>query len=440
MNRTRLGFPRPARSVFSTWPNKTFFALWLGSVLTLGGISLLQAVILLRAGAAPFDFGTYYLVGRMVAKEPAAIYDVAAMQNYVTWADQEPSQAPYRVTGWAPYAYPPFFAVIMRPLSEQPFSVATRLWEGLNILWLVLSVPLLIYISGWQEIRLGSRRWLLLGLLVLLCFPPAHEVILLGQVNLILLFLIAASFALLHRGNAWRDGLAGALVGLAVAIKILPVVLLFYLLLRRRWIAVAGGAAAFLATLWVGAAGAGGWQAGWALTWNYFTIYLPGTFTVRFDYSLVGNQAPIVFFIRLLGNVPLARILGLVAVGLVVCITGIILLRRHTSSHNLANLLPEMALVSLLPLLVTSWVPSNYLVMALPPLAVLVGSANLSNSWFTSPRLKLSLAVYLLMSISSYAEGEREQLFYFVPFGLAGILILWGLLIHICSVHRQSVF
>jgi len=58
---------------------------------------------------------------------------------------------------------------------------------------------------GWQALAAA-------GLLALFFFPPAHEVILLGQVSLLLMALIAASLALLHHGNAWRDGLAGILI------------------------------------------------------------------------------------------------------------------------------------------------------------------------------------------------------------------------------------
>ncbi len=151
MNRTRPVLVLPNRPAFATWLHKAFFAVCLGSVLTLGGISLLQAVVLLRAGATPVDFGTFYLAGRILAKEPAGIYDVAATQAYVAWADQQPGLAPYRVASWVtPFSYPPFFAAILRALAELPFTVAVRLWEGLNILWLLLSVPLLISLSGWQ--------------------------------------------------------------------------------------------------------------------------------------------------------------------------------------------------------------------------------------------------------------------------------------------------
>jgi hypothetical protein len=160
----------------------------------------------------------------------------------------------------------------------------------------------------------------------------------------------------------------------------------------------------------------------------------------RFDYPLTDNQALTTLFIRLIGDIPLSQILGYVALGLVVCITGLLLLRRHSFSYNPANLLPEMALVSLLPMMVTSWVPSNYFVMALPALAVVVGSADRLNSWLTSVRLKLSLAVYLLMIISSYGGGSHMLLFYFVPFGLAGILILWGMLAAGLVGHTLCVF
>lgn len=194
---------------------------------------------------------------------------------------------------------------------------------------------------------------------------------------------------------------------------------------------MAGGAAAFLTSLWVGAAGTGGWPAGWALTWKYFSQTLPQTYTTRFVYPLTDNQALTTLFARLLGDVPLSRLLGFFAVGLVICITCILLLRRPASPPDPAVRLPELALVSLLPLLVISWVLSNYFVMALPALAVGVGSLAPHSPWLAAPRLKLCLVAYLLMSISSYSGGSHMPLFYFVPFGLAGMLILWGMLIYI---------
>jgi hypothetical protein len=64
-----------------------------------------------------------------------------------------------------------------------------------------------------------------------------------GQIGLVTLWLSLAGVDLARSGRPW---LGGALAGLAAAIKVTPAVVGVYFLLKRRWIAAAGCAGAFL--------------------------------------------------------------------------------------------------------------------------------------------------------------------------------------------------
>lgn len=406
------------------------FLMIVGVLVTLGAAAvMIETIKILRAGQLPVDFNTFYLAGRMVAQSPASIYDPVALDTLEKTAERTGS--PYQVGLWSPpFAYPPFFAVLLRPLAGLPYTEAAWIWIALDTVFVLLSVGLLLSLAGWS---IKSMAGWCTVLLVLIFYAPAHEVIFLGQIGPPILFLTVAALVLLRRGGAWRDGLAGALLGLAVGIKIFPAVLLIYLLLRRRWAAVAGGAAAFVTTLLVGIIGTGWGMAGWALNWDYFTVRLFGTYVARFGFLHPGNQSLTALFIRPLGDTPLAQILGLGVVGLIFCATWLFFVRRRTATPAVDRLLPEYALVSLLPLLVPSGIYSHSYILALLPLTILAAVAVNRLPVAPLPGLRPGLAVaYLLLILSCYAEWTYWPVFYYIPFGLIGILILWGYLLAIC--------
>jgi alpha-1,2-mannosyltransferase len=119
------------------------------------------------------------------------------------------------------FTYPPFAGLLMAPMAVLPFPVVLVLTTAATIGATVLVVR-----------RLWPRKHVAVAVLLALCFEPVRETITLGQVNLLLLVLVAADLLFgLSQGRRW----AGIGVGLATAIKLTPGVFIVYLLVTRRW-------------------------------------------------------------------------------------------------------------------------------------------------------------------------------------------------------------
>ncbi|MCO7220281.1 glycosyltransferase 87 family protein [Klenkia sp. PcliD-1-E] len=139
------------------------------------------------------------------------------------------------------FTYPPFAALLMLPMT----SVSLQTAVALN---LVASGLLVAAGTAWVLHPLLRRTpwpaWAVLGtaLPLVLLSEPVRQSMAFGQVNLFLAALVLADVAALRRGARW----AGVGIGLAVAIKLTPAVLLLYLLITRRHRAllVAAGTAA----------------------------------------------------------------------------------------------------------------------------------------------------------------------------------------------------
>jgi hypothetical protein len=137
--------------------------------------------------------------------------------------------------------HPPLTIALLLHLGLLPYSLAV-------ILWTVFCLGLYVWIwyAVVRELDLGiPAAWgpLLIGL-SLLWFPFQFHIIL-AQLSIPLAACVVGCWLSLRRG---RDVLAGALLGLAVLIKLFPALLLLYLVWRRRWRALGAAAA-------VGAAG-----------------------------------------------------------------------------------------------------------------------------------------------------------------------------------------
>ncbi|PRY30223.1 glycosyltransferase 87 family protein [Pseudosporangium ferrugineum] len=144
------------------------------------------------------------------------------------------------------FTYPPFAALVMAPMAYLPLwliatiaSVATVATTVLVTWWFL--VPL-IRRRGWNP-----RYALAAASCLALFFEPVRETFGFGQVNLLLLALVAGDVLLgVAKGRRW----AGVGIGLATAIKLTPGVFILYLLVTRRWRAAATAiGAAAVATL-----------------------------------------------------------------------------------------------------------------------------------------------------------------------------------------------
>lgn len=141
--------------------------------------------------------------------------------------------------------YLPFFTIFMLPWSLLPLRVAVALFT-------LLSLGLFAVTAAMTETLLadglGRRPRGALLLALALALPYVHSCAVLGNVGLLLLFLIVAAWFLVERGREWEAGIA---LGLATLIKLLPAALIVFFLLQRRW-RVAGAAAVVVLVLGLG--------------------------------------------------------------------------------------------------------------------------------------------------------------------------------------------
>lgn len=144
------------------------------------------------------------------------------------------------------YVYPPLFAILLVPFAEKPPDHPIELWTlpfGVSVaLWYFLSVVLLGVAVHWLAGVLeettpglrgqpGSRRWWALRLLpILVCLPSIGHTLARGQVNLLILLLLAGMAAALVKGRSFR---AGLWLSGAICIKVIPAFLLIVAVWRR---------------------------------------------------------------------------------------------------------------------------------------------------------------------------------------------------------------
>jgi hypothetical protein len=127
-----------------------------------------------------------------------------------------------------PYKYPPLFAVLLLPLTKLPILSAQRIWIIINeiLLWsaVVLSVSLVRkQMSIWQLLVVGCA---------VLGFYPVYTSLKLGQVSILLYFLVTLSIWLWQRD---KRVLAALMLALAGVVKVLPLILLVYLFWKREY-------------------------------------------------------------------------------------------------------------------------------------------------------------------------------------------------------------
>ncbi|MFR9775489.1 glycosyltransferase 87 family protein [Micromonospora sp. MS34] len=148
------------------------------------------------------------------------------------------------------FTYPPFAALVMLPMAYLAWPAAITVSVVATVL---VSTVVLWWLVDPIARRAGWARWFTLAVALCLAaaFEPMRETVNFGQVNMLLLFLVAVDLLrLLPAGSRWT----GVGVGLATAIKLTPGIFIVYLLVTGRWRAAftAMGAAAG-ATLLAGA-------------------------------------------------------------------------------------------------------------------------------------------------------------------------------------------
>jgi hypothetical protein len=180
-----------------------------------------------------FDFSQEWLSGRSFwAGQPVYLPQREALLAH-TGYQAERGQWVYP---WN--AHPPVSILIALPFTRLPYEQAHFAWNLAMLGSFLIALVLALRFRG-APFHVFDCLWLLAMLAV--CFPLLLQT-LCGQLNGILVLLIVLAWA---ADRHEFDGVAGALIGAAAAIKIIPAFLLLYWLARSKWRALAGALASF---------------------------------------------------------------------------------------------------------------------------------------------------------------------------------------------------
>jgi hypothetical protein len=176
--------------------------------------------------------------------------------------------------GGTEYLYPPTLALVLLPAPS--YQVAWWGWAILSLAcWLGALALIVRELAGDLRQRLEPIWWPVLTM-ALVNFPPALFHLTCGQMQLLILMLATLAWLCLRRG---RDGTAGVLLGLTIALKLYPALILLPLFIQRRWRCVVAAGSVAGSILFLGYT-----RVGWNEAYVYVTTILPGV-------SAVGSQA-----------------------------------------------------------------------------------------------------------------------------------------------------
>jgi hypothetical protein len=194
--------------------------MWSRALIAALVLILVSAAYLLRIRSGMADFAVNYRAGqRMVAGE--TLYQTS--------------------DGHYMFKYLPSSALLYAPLGALPLEMAKPVWFALSLLALAGNFVVARGLAGVQ-----ARRAVPVLAGVILAKYILHE-LRLGQINLLVALVMLAGWqALQGRPDSRAELKAGALAGLAIALKPYAALVLAYLIVTQRW---RGAAAAFVVVL-----------------------------------------------------------------------------------------------------------------------------------------------------------------------------------------------
>lgn len=144
-------------------------------------------------------------------------------------------RSPYgpEFTEGIPFNYPPSSFILFAPLAFLPLKTATLIFTSFSLLFFIITGNIFL-----KNLFPSKITRCILLVLLLQNFPVKFTLVT-GQVNLIVLSLLLMAFVYDQKN---RPVIAGVLWGLAVAVKLTPLVLILYFLLRKKYLAILTGA------------------------------------------------------------------------------------------------------------------------------------------------------------------------------------------------------
>jgi hypothetical protein len=196
----------------------------------------------------PFDFSINYTGVRLLAEQgtSANIYDRAALA-----AEAAPyTDYPLYTKLFLTYIQTPLTAVLLLPVAGLEMYDARTVLLAVSNAALIAAAAITIY-----ALR-PTKLLIFAAFLIFATFEAMFDSLRLGQVDGLIVLLLALSFLALRRGRPW---LVGAPLAGAAILKLSPAIVIGYFAWRREWRVVAGAAIAGSALLALSVLVAG-WQ------------------------------------------------------------------------------------------------------------------------------------------------------------------------------------
>jgi glycosyl transferase family 87/WD40 repeat protein len=215
-----------ARSLPTTAPapvgRQRSFRLWLEYLLLVA-----VAGLFLQRGFVPgwrtlnTDFPNYYLAARLYRDG----YSLDRIYEW-QWLQRQKNRLglDQALVGYAPH--PPLCFTPVLPFAGLPALAAKRCWLVLNLLLLAAVIALLR--------NMTRLHWRQITVLVLLAVVPLGNNFLLGQVYILLLFLMTLSLCFWLRS---RIGIVALLMAAGAALKLYPAAFFLYFVRKKQWAA-----------------------------------------------------------------------------------------------------------------------------------------------------------------------------------------------------------
>ena len=332
------------------------------------------------------------------------------------------------------YIYPPFFALVLAPLTSLGLLAAARIWLLAVHAAFFGSLALILRIH--PELSRGGRRLLLLASLG---FMPVYLNLKFQQVATIwLLLMTAALWAALRR----RAGLAGAFIAAAASLKVSPIFLIPLFARVGRWrIAVLASVTLVALTVVTMLAAPGSWQ--------FLTVVLPriGLGTANWDNgSIDGLVSRIAQLAPGLFGGATQTVAKAVIVAAAVIVIGITIWCAQPSGEQMWTLRLSVAALITALLIVSSVTWQHHLVTLLLPMATGI-------AWITVRRPGARYGWWLLAAyamcwmdrrafplpadLQVHSSTQAALVLAGTSVKLVGLLLLWTLLLQMLRVEQH---
>ncbi len=322
---------------------------------------------------------------------------------------------------------PPFTIVLFAPFSWLSFPNAQFAWAFVK--------PALIAVIFYSAFGLVKRAGgkidpLPLGLILFIWLFPCIGDIQEGQVNLLMLAPLAAGLWLAGRDTRSSRWIGGILIGMAVAIKVTPIIFVVYFLWRRRWSTAAAIALGTVFWLYVPLTLFFGFSQ--AVAWNhqYYDVMIrpylfhnavkvpSGESIPSFLYRLLVHSPAFVtyhhgvaksYYVNFINIAPMAaeRVIRMVLT--TVGIIGLFWMRRKLPTLRSRRYLMEIGAVAVFMLWAEewSWVP-HYVLFIFPLMAIGMLASDRENS--TRSR-QMALGALIAAAVLMFLTSDAVKVF-----------------------------